>query len=799
VALHCDTATLERLEWPRLVERLATLASTARGAEACRDALFSPTHAGVGERLAETSEARALLDAGETIPFGGVHDLRPLQDELGRGRTIAPAEALRVQTTLAAARRMCSFLRERRSLAPRVAELATTLPDLQPLEREIERLITPEGELRENASPELARAHRRVREHAREIERRMNAALADPAIAPHLQDRYVTFRSGRPALPIRADARRRVKGLVLDVSASGTTLFVEPESVVDLGNRLRVAESERDREAERILRALAERLRSDAEPLEQTGATLELLDCISARGRLSLAVAGSAPTVAADAPLRLRGLRHPLLELEAGLPPGSIVCNDVELAPGTRGLVISGPNAGGKTVIAKAVGLSALAVRAGLHVPCDEGSSIPVFDAVAADIGDEQDLRAGLSTFSARMANLAAIVACADPSTLVVLDEVGDGTEPGEGAALAQAVLEGLVERGALVVATTHFNRLKELAGSDERLVNASAEYDPETLEPTYRVRIGVPGSSGATWVAERMGLDGSLVERARELLDRDDRKLEALTRGLSELRQELEAERQLAAHVREETEERRAELEARLGALRGAREQALAAMKADLELAYRSASDEIASVVRTLQRGRVPDGRAANRARKALDRIAERTREVESEYAEPERPAPVRAADLVVGARLSVRGLSGEAVLLEPPDRRDRLAVRLGGARLVIERNRVEAARAPERAAPAAAARRNVEVTRSTERDAVSSCDLRGMRVDEALDRADAHLNGLLGTGVVSVTFIHGHGTGALRNAIREWLRHLPEVESFAPGGPQEGGNGVTTALLSH
>jgi DNA mismatch repair protein MutS2 len=532
--------------------------------------------------------------------------------------------------------------------------------------------------------------------------------------------------------------------------------------------------------------------------LEATGATLETLDVIAARARLSLRVDGSEPEVRPDAPLRLLGLRHPLLLLEGALPADAVVPNDVALPEGSRGLVISGPNAGGKTVIAKAVGLAALAVRAGLHLPCAPGSALPLFDSVAADIGDEQDLRSGLSTFSARMSNLAEIVRGAGAHALVVLDELGDGTEPGEGAALAQAVLETLVDRGALVVATTHFNRLKELAGEDPRFANASAEFERDTLLPTYRIRLGVPGSSGATWVAERMGLGAGVVERARNLLDREDRSLEALTRSLSELRQELEAERRLVTQIREETEDRRAELEARLESLRGARERALAAMKSELETAYRSAREEIASVVRDLQRGRRPAGAAANRAQRSLRRIREGTEEAEQAHRPPP-PAPIDWSGVEPGSRVRVRGLSGEAVLLAPPDPRGRVAVRLGGARLSIEIQRVEEIAGPA-PRPPETARRNVEVSRAAGAErADSSCDLRGLRVDEALDRADAHLHGLLGTGARSVTFIHGHGTGALRDAIREWLRHLPEVSGFGPGAADQGGNGVTFATLTH
>ena len=803
MTFRASAATLARLEWPRLLELAAAQAATERGAGAIRELDFPPTHAGVRERLAHTSEARCLVDAGAEPPFGGVADLRALLAELARGRTLGARELAQILATLEAAARVRAALAGNAEQAPRLAELAATLPDLRGLSRALAAVITPAGEVRDDASAELRRLRRRVRELEGEIERQMARHLRDPDVQAHLQDSFATMRENRPVLPVRADARQRVRGILHDVSSSGTTVFIEPEDVVEAGNRLRIAQTELAREVERLLAELCGRARESLPELDAQGATLEALDAAFARGRLSRRAGAREPEVAPGARFDLRGLRHPLLLLEAGLAAEDVVPNDVALQDGARCLVISGPNAGGKTVAAKAVGLGALSLRAGLHVCCDEGSAFPIVDAVFAEIGDEQDLRAGLSTFSARMANLAAVVAQADESSLVIADEIGEGTEPGEGAALAQAILEALVERGALVLATTHFNRLKELAGSDARFANASAEFDPDTLLPTFCIHLGQPGSSGAMWVAQRMGLADAVVERARELMDREDSRLEALTRGLSELRQELEAERRLALRMREESEVARAAYESRLALLRSAREQALAAMKADLEEAFKRARAEIAHVVRGLQRGDLAPGPAANRAQHELGRIRERTVSAErtEHAAQPEASTPrseVPDAALVAGVRVELQGVRTPALVLEPPDRRGRVAVRVGAARTVVDRARVLRVLAAE--APRLHARGSgVSVQReSADEPAQLDCDLRGLRVDEALERADAALQRLLGRGGGRVTFIHGHGTGALRDAIRSWLRGVRGVEKFEPGGPREGGNGVTVATLA-
>lgn len=798
MSFRCGPKTLERLEWPRLAECLARKAATGRGAEACRGDLFAPTREAAQERLAETSEMRTLLDAGEDLPLQGVHDLRETQAALRLGSLLSASELAHVHTSVQAGARVRAFLGARGDGAPRLAGLGQMLPDLDPLERKLARVLTSEGELRDDASSELKRMRRRVRDLEREVQRRMTACLQAPDVQPHLQDHYVTVRENRPVLPVRADARQHVRGIVHDVSSSGTTVFIEPEGVVELSNQLRFAQMALTREIERLLRELGEAVNAEYAALDTLGVALEVLDVIRARAVLSRRLEAAPPDTGDDAPLALLQLRHPLLLLEAGLTPEEVVPNDLVLPAEARGVVISGPNAGGKTVLAKAAGLAALCVRAGLHVSASPDSRMPILDGVFADIGDEQDLRSGLSTFSARMSNLARIVAEVDAHTMVIVDEVGEGTEPGEGASLAQAILEALVERGAWVVATTHFNRLKELAGSDPRFLNASAEFDTQTLLPTYRVRMGIPGSSGAIWVAERMGLESGVVGRAQALLDHEDRKLEALTRDLSEMRQELEVERRATTRTREETEAVRGDYERRLALLRTAREKALAAMKADLEVAFRHAREEIADVMRAVQRGSAPDGRAANEARAQLAVIRERTEAVEQAHAEPPKREPIQPGSLKPGARLKVEGVAGEAVLMEGPDRHQRLVVRMGGARMSIPIERVLAVlEEPPPGAEAGATRVSVERVPFEER-ANPECDLRGLRVDEALDRAESHLHRVLGTPVHQVIFIHGHGTGALREAIRAWLSELPAVAEFGPGDPRQGGNGVTVATLA-
>jgi DNA mismatch repair protein MutS2 len=575
---------------------------------------------------------------------------------------------------------------------------------------------------------------------------------------------------------------------VHDASSSGTTVFIEPEAVVDLNNRLKTAEIEIERETLRVLRRLARCVVERLPEIESGVEVLEQIDLAFARGRLSQRMNAVEPSLGPDGSFELYALRHPLLPVDSAVP------NDIRLWDGPSVLLISGPNAGGKTVAMKAVAIAALSVRAGLHVAALPGSRMGVVDAVLADIGDEQDLRESLSTFSAHMANLARIVESASSRCLVILDEIGAGTDPSEGASLAQAILETLAETGARVIATTHYSLLKEMASADPRFLNASVELDEETLAPTYR-------PSSATAVAGRMGLRPEVLERANALLEREDRQLDRLLVELSANRVALETERREARRLRAETETARDEYRHKLERLQQRRDQLFRSLRDDLEAAFKNAHEEVAQVIRGLQRR--PSARDAALARERLLTLEDRAKQVEEALLGPEE----EAADLIdwryakPGATVRIRG-GGEAVLLALPDRRGRAAVRVGSARILVAANQL----APAEAAKPQARKRDhirVEPARTAqgggsdlEHD-TTRCELRGLRVEEALDRAIFALDRAASAGRSRVILIHGVGTGALRDAIREYLAESPYVERFAPGEPSEGGEGVTLAIL--
>jgi DNA mismatch repair protein MutS2 len=797
VPFRVSARTLERLEWPLLIDQLAERTRTPGGRVRCTESLFEATRGGVRDRLAETSEARQLLEAEEIPPLGGVHDLDDALARVAKGGTLSPEDLLQLRSTLCALRDTGRFLSGRAERAPHLAEHAAAISDTRNLQSAIERAIDSDGSVRDTASPVLAEARRDAHRLAAEAQTRIERSLRDPGVAAALSDSFFTVRGDRYVLPVRADARGRVPGIVHDASASGTTLYIEPQALVDLNNRHKQAELTIEREIRRVLRELSEHAARERAPIVAGLGALDEIDLAFARGRLSIDHDAAAPTVGEEGVLELPGLRHPLL-LEEAVP------NDLGVGRGYRVLVISGPNAGGKTVAMKSMALAVLMVRAGLHVPADDGARVDLFDRVLADIGDEQNLREHLSTFSAHMANLAAIVETAGPSSLVVLDEVGVGTDPGEGAALAQAALEVLADANARVVATTHYNLLKEMAEVDERFRNASVEFDPETLAPTYRVTMGAAGSSSALTVAARMGVPPSVLERAGGLLDREDRRLDRMLAELATSRASLEREREEAGRLRAESEARRDEYRKKLERLQERRDQLFEEMRGDLDRAFKEAHSEVAGVIRDLQRGG-GDARRAAGAREKLLSLEESAREKQAEVGDrPEVPAhaPPRLDwnRVAPGDKVSLPGgRAGTVIAL--PDRRGRATVLVGTARMQLPADQIgPASGASGPVVPRPGERVQVERQPAPEvarRFGAREVDLRGLRVDECLDRLSEALEEAVSHGEKRVLAIHGLGTGALRSAVRDFLRQSKLVIRTTAAAREEGGDGATVAVL--
>jgi len=827
MAFEVSPKTLESLEWPRVLERLrascrtpqarALLADRAdenddaretdtdrqdSGSSALAFEVFAEGRHEALDRLAETSEARALLDADQVVPLGGVAEMEPAFVRATKSGTIPGVQLLDVRTTLVALDDTRRFFAAHAEAAQKLADLASLLEDHSALAREIDACIDTGGEVRDDASPALRTARRESSGLANELQRRLARYLQDPNVTPSLSDDFYTVRNDRYVLPVRADAKSSVRGIVHDASRSGTTVFIEPEAVVDLNNRLKQAELAAAREVERVLRALTEKVAAAVPALRADLSTAARIDLACARGHVSREMDAVEPHVAHDGVFVLNQLRHPLL------PPDEAVPNDLRLGADAHVLVISGPNAGGKTVAMKSLGLAALFARAGMHVPAESPARIALVARVVANIGDGQDLSESLSTFSAHMASLSEIVEAGSRDTLALLDEVGVGTDPGEGAALAQAILETLADSETRVVATTHYNLLKEMASVDPRFCNASVEFDPETLAPTYRLHLGVPGVSSATAVAARMGMPERVLERARALLDREDRRLDQMLSELGASRAALETEERAATALRAESESMRDEYRTKLERLNERRDKLFLEMRAGLDAAFKDAHEQVAGVIRDLQRG--GDARTAAAARerlKALERDAADA-EAAAGVRRPERAAakPLDFARAKVGDAVGIPG-GANGTLVSMPDNQRRVRVRVGSATLVVAAERVTAASAAPKPADAVREARRRQHTRATP-DAVEAadtlsaggtlrCDLRGMRAAEAVDRVAEAIDEALRADRVAISFVHGVGSGALRRAVRDELAASPFVQDFGDAAEGDGGEGVTLAKL--
>jgi DNA mismatch repair protein MutS2 len=822
--MNLSDKTRADLGWDLLLGHLASRCGTERGAAAARALAPLPAIEDALARQAEVSEARALQDSGEPLTFGGIIDLTAVLERARKGGVLLGTELLDVSRALQAGARLRRHLAARAERTPRLLGRAALLAELSNVSAPIANAFDDAGGLRDSASPALRGLRQRAQALQAELGERTDRLLNEGHIAPYLQDRFVTQREERYVVPVRADARARVRGIVHGTSASGATVFVEPEEIIDLNNRLKLAQLEVADEERRILAELSALVAEAAVRIAQNLEILSHLDLVNGAARLSSDLrAGPLPLhPPGQGGIDLRNARHPLLHL-GGV---AVVPSDITV-PAGGALVVSGPNAGGKTVALKAAGLCALMARAGLHAPVQEGSSMPAFTAVLTDVGDDQSLERSLSTFSAHMLNLCAYLAKAETEKqglLILLDEVAAGTDPEQGAALAQAILEHFARCGATVIVTTHYDRLKALAAQDRRFVNASVGYDLDRLQPTYRLHLGVPGASGAVLVARRLGLPVEVAARAEVLLGDRRAGIEELLQNLSRERERLLGERQAAeeARRRAEADERAAHaLHAEAQAeLRRARRQAHDEAVTSLRRARQELEDLSRSARKAAQQAEAGEKEATATVQAHKGRIEKLAKEVAAAAPAPEVP-PGRAAgpaDVVPGARVVVPRLGGIGTVVSDV-MKDKVVVQVGALKLSVDVAELlvpqgEGRQQRQRQAPGQG-QAQVPVPVQVQagpgqgpaggggggggriRTPASTLDVRGERVDAALSRAEKFLDDAMRAGESAIFIIHGHGTGALRAAIRAHFQGYPGVSSLYAAGQADGGDGVTVLEL--
>jgi DNA mismatch repair protein MutS2 len=814
-----DTKTLNTLEYPKVLERLAGYCAFAASIEKALSLKPTNNLDEAHRRQAETSEAVHMLITRPDLTIGGARDIRQAVDLAAHGGVLAPTDLLDIKSTLVAARTLVRTFERLGEQFPTLYEIASQIPSPMGIVDGVTRAISERGEIMDSASPTLATIRRDLRIAHDRLMTKLQRMVSDPHTAPYLQEALITQRDGRYVLPLRAEFKGRIRAVVHDQSSSGATLFVEPLSVVEHNNQFRELQlAERDEER-RILTELSQQVGMQAGNILRTVERVADLDFCFAKAKYSDSISATEPALHPigkptgrhpGSIIRLYQARHPLLD------SATVVAIDVELDDQTYAMVVTGPNTGGKTVTLKTIGLLALMAQSGLHIPANSGSELSIFNDIYADIGDEQSIEQSLSTFSGHITNIIHILENADRRSLVILDELGAGTDPQEGAALARALLTFLLEAGITTLVTTHHPELKAFAHATPGVVNASVEFDLETLRPTFHLTIGLPGRSNALAIAQRLGMPDPIINSARSELSPADLRAEDLLDEIHRQRDLSRKARAAAETAHREAEIMRVELAQRLEKIEDERMQVLEKARRQASEQLEEVQDELREVRRQLARTRQP--------LEVIERVEEQVEHLQDTMVAPvERQAPDanvaplrRAIRLGDKVRLHSLNTQGVVTSLGEEDAEVsvgvlRIRARLAELQLLSEESYSSPTQTglPTARDLMSTSRPNSSVDSSVSTLRTPSAkiysespgielDIRGQRSEEALDALDRYLDSTYLAGLPWVRIIHGKGTGKLRQAVREALSQNPHVKSFEPGGDKEGGDGVTVAKLA-
>lgn len=782
--------SLRVLEFYKIREMLTERAASELGKARCAALTPESDFAQIQRMQQETEEAATLIARTGVQPIGAFDDVEAQINRARVGGVLSPRELLmcaRLMQTARSVRRALVNEKEEESATPHIVTLARALLPMRDLEDEIFGAILSEEEIADSASPALAAIRRKIRSANERIRDRLNSYLHNATMAKYLQDTLITMRQGRYVLPVRAEYRQQVPGIVHDQSGTGSTLFIEPMAIVEINNDLRGLMGEEKAEIEKILARFSESISGSAGALLENQRILAELDFIFAKGALARMMRAVQPKVNENGYINIKRGRHPLID------PDKVVPSDLWIGKDFTTLVVTGPNTGGKTVTLKTVGLFTLMMQAGLQVPAMLGTELAVFDDVFADIGDEQSIEQSLSTFSGHMTNIVTIMREVTPRDLVLFDELGAGTDPTEGAALAQSILTRLLHIHVTTLATTHYSELKAFALSTKGVENASVEFDVETLRPTYRLSIGVPGKSNAFEISRKLGLPENLIDAAKQLLSSDSIRFEDVIANAEYHRQVAERERKLAedaaketVHLRDEAEKLRKEMEEKREAtLRKTREDA----KRIMEQARRESESIISDLKRLKKAGASPDAEVnalRKRMEENIDSLSEGLKQqVDTGLA----PKTVKPGDEVEILTIGSRG-----TVLSAPDGKGEVQLQAGIMKFKAHLSQLRLVKEPE------GKKKQASVTSKTgamTRTVPMSCDVRGKTLDEALLEVGQYLDMASLAGMGEVSIIHGKGTGVLRAGIQQDLRRNPHVKSFRLGVYGEGEQGVTIVTL--
>ena len=780
------------LELPAVLEMLAAQAESELGKAAARELQPSGNTEEVRRRLTETSDAARLMTLRGSPSFSGARDIRPALERARLGGALNTRELLDIAGLARCARLCKAYLAEEKNEKTSIDSLFHALRANKYLEERIYTAIPAEDEIADSASSDLADIRRKMRAASARAREALNKILSSPSYAKALQEPIITMRSDRYVLPVRADHKSAVPGLVHDISSSGMTLFIEPMAAVKANNELRELAAKEKLEIERILAELSAECAEHADDFSEDCVLLVRLDLIFAKARLSYKMDATAAELS-ERSINLRRARHPLLD------PAKAVPIDLNLGEEFDTLVITGPNTGGKTVALKTIGLLSAMNQCGLHIPASDGSTLPVFSHILADIGDEQSIEQNLSTFSAHMTNIVEILDTCEDRSLVLFDELGAGTDPTEGAALAIAIIEHARKCGAMIAATTHYAELKIYATNEPGVQNASCEFDVETLRPTYRLLVGIPGKSNAFAISKRLGLDESIIRDAADRIGTETQSFEATIEKLEQTRHALERERETAAaHLKKAAEEEkkasqlRAELSVRL-------EKAEIKARRDAQRILDEARETAESVYKELDemRRHANDEQQADEINRARTELRRRLNEKEASLREtedlPAEEEKKSSRKLRVGDTVKIKAMGVKAEVVSV-NKDGTVNLKAGIMNVSAREDEVllleGETKKPQKAAPAASVgTRLVHVA--------SEIDLRGMESLEGVLAAERYLDSAAMARMKTVTIIHGKGTGALREAVQQMLKRNKLVKSFRLGRYGEGEAGVTVVEL--
>lgn len=786
----------EALELPKILEKLGNLTACDEARERALS-LKPQTAYFEAQRLLEQTEAAHILIAKFGAPsFGGLCNVNNSLHRAETGSTLSMRELLTVAQVLRVFRGILAWHEKCAGITTAIDELFQSICANKYLEDKINTAILSEDEMSDNASPELKTIRRKMKQQDAKIREQLDKLLRSPAYKNSLQEAIVTQRNGRLVVPVKSEHRAEVAGMVHDTSSSGSTVFIEPASVVEANNEIKVLESKERDEIERILAELSAETGSFYDSIKISYESAVELNLIFSKANLAYQMKASKPILNAFGEIELKKARHPLIPMQKVVPV------DMRLGTDFDSLVITGPNTGGKTVSIKTLGLLTLMAACGLYIPAADNSRVAVFGKVLADIGDEQSIEQSLSTFSAHMTNIVSIDREADDDTLVLIDELGAGTDPVEGAALAVAVLEALRKKGAKIAATTHYSELKEYALSTDRVENGSCEFSVETLAPTYKLLIGIPGRSNAFAISERLGLRHEIIEAAQGLVATENRRFEDVVDTLEQTCAEMEKEREKTLALQQEMDALRQKAEQKYqdATQKGEKELARAKTEANrlVENARRAANSLLLEVER-LKKEQAKEKNAAEMARKAKAAMKSHLNTIDDLTAERfdtlddgnyVLPRPLKAGDTVL-----VTTLGTKATVVTVPDAKGNTEVLSGAMKMKVplENLRLVGGKAVKNTAP-----RRTAVSRDRA-PAVSAMrvDLRGKNAEEALLDLDMFIDGAVRSGLTEITIVHGKGTGVLRKAVQTHLRTHPNIRTFRLGVYGEGEDGVTIAEL--